>query len=78
VYHALFAETSEGKWLAENAYKYGFSLSYPPDAKTWTGFIYEPWHYRYVGLEMATYLHDSSQSLAQFLREAHPGLPCAP
>jgi D-alanyl-D-alanine carboxypeptidase len=78
VYHSLFAETSEGKWLAENAHKYGFSLSYPLDAKTWTGFLYEPWHYRYVGLELATYLHDSNQFLTKFLMEAHPGLPCAP
>ena len=44
-----FALTAEGKWLLENAYKYGFILSYPEGYEDITGYSYEPWHYRYVG-----------------------------
>jgi D-alanyl-D-alanine carboxypeptidase len=46
------------KWLTENAYRYGFILSYP---KQNTYFQYEPWHWRYVGVDLATKLHDSNQ-----------------
>ncbi len=77
-YHSDFDRTSEGIWLAEHAQEYGFALSYPPDAHVWTGLIYEPWHYRYVGVDMATYLYASSQFLTQFLMQARPGLPCMP
>jgi zinc D-Ala-D-Ala carboxypeptidase len=77
-YHSAFDQTSEGKWLLENAHRYGFTLSYPPDAFTWTGLIYEPWHYRYIGPELATYLHDRGQFLTQFLMQARPTLPCMP
>jgi D-alanyl-D-alanine carboxypeptidase len=78
VYHSAFDETSEGKWLAQNAHRYGFSLSYPLEAQAWTGLTYEPWHFRYVGVELATYLHDSGQFLTQFLLESRPVLPCVP
>ncbi len=44
-----FAETAAGKWLREHAWRYGFSLSYPEDKEWLTGYIYEPWHYRYIG-----------------------------
>ena len=46
--------TPNGKWLAENAYKYGFILSYP---KSNSYYMYEPWHWRFVGVGLATYLH---------------------
>jgi LAS superfamily LD-carboxypeptidase LdcB len=49
-----FATTPSGKWLSENAYKYGFILSYP---RSNTYYIYEPWHWRFVGVGLATYLH---------------------
>ncbi len=77
-FHSDFDETSEGFWLAAHAHEYGFSLSYPLGAYDWTGFAYEPWHYRYVGAELATYLYDTSQSLAQFVLQARPVLPCMP
>lgn len=48
-----FAETDEGKWLAENAYKYGFILRYPLGKESITGYGYEPWHYRFVGNRLA-------------------------
>lgn len=48
-------KTTSFAWLKNNAYKYGFVLSYP---KGNAYYMYEPWHYRYVGVELATYLHD--------------------
>ena len=49
-----FGNTEAGIWLAENAHKYGFVLRYPKGYKPITGFQYEPWHFRYVGVELAT------------------------
>ncbi len=46
-------ETSTQKWLMENSWKYGFILRYPNGSSDITGIIYEPWHYRYVGLDAA-------------------------
>ena len=51
-----FANTNEGKWLAENAHNYGFVIRYPEDKTEITGYAYEPWHLRYVGIELAGYL----------------------
>lgn len=48
-----FGETNEGKWLAANAHKYGFILRYPKGKETITGYQYEPWHFRYVGVDAA-------------------------
>lgn len=53
-----FSKTPEYKWLVENAYKYGFVLSYPPNNAYYT---YEPWHWRFVGVELATRLHEEKQ-----------------
>jgi len=50
-----FANTKEGLWLAENCYKFGFIIRYPEGKSEITGYIYEPWHIRYVGLELAEY-----------------------
>ncbi len=77
-YHSDFDQTSEGGWLLDNAYKYGFTLSFPLTATTWTGMAYEPWHYRYVGKDLATYLYDSSQVFNQFMLRARPNIPCMP
>ena len=49
-----FGNTEAGKWLATNAQEYGFVLRYPKGYKPITGFQYEPWHFRYVGVELAT------------------------
>ncbi len=46
-----YADTAEGQWMFENAYKYGFSLSYPKGYEDITGYNYEPWHYRYITYE---------------------------
>lgn len=46
-----FGNTKEGKWLSDNCYKYGFVLRYPKGKETITGYMYEPWHFRYIGEE---------------------------
>ncbi len=55
-----FEKTPEFKWLNDTAYKYGFILSYPKNNKYYT---YEPWHWRYVGIDLATKLHDEGKYL---------------
>jgi zinc D-Ala-D-Ala carboxypeptidase len=62
-----FAQTPGGAWLAEYAWKYGFIMSYPKDTSDLTCYIYEPWHYRYVGLEVAKAVKESGLTLRQWL-----------
>lgn len=62
-----FANTLEGKWLAENCYKYGFIIRYPKNKANITGYIYEPWHIRYVGVEAATIIHNENLTLEEYL-----------
>ncbi len=62
-----FAETKEGKWLQDHAYEYGFIIRYPKDAEHITGYIYEPWHIRYLGVEMATDVFNSKVTYEEFL-----------
>lgn len=61
--------TKEAKWLAENCYKYGFILRYPPEKTNITGIIYEPWHYRYVGEEHAAKIMKLGITLEEYLQE---------
>ncbi|HIP70232.1 MAG TPA: hypothetical protein EYH05_02410 [Anaerolineae bacterium] len=77
LFHVDFANTSEGIWLAANAHQYGFTLSYPRDAYGVTGFKYEPWHFRYVGPELAGQLYNSGQILTEWQLENMPP-PCIP
>ena len=65
----LFEETKEFKWMKENAYKYGFILRYPKDKEHITGFKYEPWHYRYVGIPLATYIHNKNITLEEYFEK---------
>lgn len=53
-----FEESDAFKWLSNNAYKYGFILRYPKDKEYLTGYEYESWHYRYVGVETATKVYN--------------------
>lgn len=53
-------------WLAENAYKYGFILRYPPGKQEITGTSYEPWHYRYVGVEVAREIYERGICLEEY------------
>ena len=54
-----FAYTPEGKWIHNNAYLYGFILRYPEGKENITGYMYEPWHLRYVGKELAAKLYNN-------------------
>ncbi|MCR4650817.1 MAG: M15 family metallopeptidase [Lachnospiraceae bacterium] len=64
-----FGETDAGLWLRDNSYKYGFILRYPEDKESITGIIYEPWHFRYVGVEAATYIYNENICLEEFIEE---------
>ena len=55
------------QWLMENSWKYGFIFRYPKDKIEITGIIYEPWHYRYVGKELAAEIHESGLTLEEYL-----------
>lgn len=61
-----FGETKEGKWVAENSYKYGFIVRYPKNKSNITGYGYEPWHIRYVGTELAKYLYENNITLDEY------------
>ena len=54
---SCFANTPEGKWIAENAYAFGFVVRYASGNQPVTGYMYEPWHLRFVGTELASELH---------------------
>lgn len=63
-----FETTAGGLWLAANAWKYGFVLRYPNGKEAITGYNFEPWHYRYVGLDLAKLMHDTGYpTLEQYL-----------
>jgi D-alanyl-D-alanine carboxypeptidase len=76
-FHTYFYQTREGIWLLENAPKYGFTLSYPLETFELTGFYYEPWHYRYIGPEMALALQAQGISFIQSQLASQPE-PCLP
>ncbi len=63
---SAFADTKEGKWIAENCYKYGFILRYPKEKEAQTGYMYEPWHIRYVGIDTATAIYNSGLCLEEY------------
>jgi zinc D-Ala-D-Ala carboxypeptidase len=64
---SCFGTTPEGKWLAANGYLYGFIIRYPQDKEAVTGYMYEPWHVRYVGIALATEMHRTGTlSLEEF------------
>lgn len=52
-----FADTEEGQWVADNAHRFGFILRYKDEWKEITGYNYEPWHLRYIGISHATAVH---------------------
>ena len=76
-FHTYFYQTQVGIWLLANAHRFGFSLSYPREAFDLTGFYYEPWHYRYVGVDLASQLYESGSFLTEYLLATQP-LPCLP
>ena len=56
------------QWLMENCWRYGFLLRYPKGTTDSTGIIYEPWHYRYLGVELATEIHNSGMTVEDYLK----------
>jgi D-alanyl-D-alanine carboxypeptidase len=64
---SAFGKTPEGKWLQKNSYKYGFIMSYPKDKEKLTGYIYEPWHFRYVGVDNATDIFQDNITIQEYL-----------
>lgn len=61
-----FADTAEGKWIAENCHKYGFIIRYPADKVSITGYQYEPWHIRYLGTDLASAVYSSGLCLEEY------------
>lgn len=61
-----FAKTKEGVWLAHNAHEYGFILRYPKGKEGLTGYMYEPWHFRYVGIKAATEIYKNKWTLEEY------------
>lgn len=64
-----FSTTEAFKWLTENAHKFGFVLSYPPGKEKITGYQFEPWHWRYIGIENAEKFRESSLTLNKWIEE---------
>jgi zinc D-Ala-D-Ala carboxypeptidase len=68
-----FGDTPAGKWIAENSHLYGFIVRYQNGKTAITGYQYEPWHLRYVGVETATKIFQSGKTMEEYF-----GLPPAP
>lgn len=62
-----FEKTKEYNWMQENAYKYGFILRFPKDKENETGYEFESWHYRYVGKDIAKYIHKHNITLEEYI-----------
>lgn len=62
-----FTKTKEAKWLAENCWKYGFIIRYPEGKENITGYMYESWHVRYLGKDLAKKVYDSGLTLEEYL-----------
>ncbi len=62
-----FIGTPEAIWLAEHAHEYGFIIRYPEGKTDITGYKYEPWHVRYLGIETATYIYENELTLEEYL-----------
>lgn len=65
-----FGETLEGKWVNENAHKYGFIIRYPKGKESITGYQFEPWHLRYLGITLATKVYESGLTLEEYFMDS--------
>ncbi len=61
-----FGSTEEGQWVSENAHLHGYIIRYPRNKEEITGYIYEPWHLRYVGVDLATDLYESGLTMEEY------------
>lgn len=68
-----FEDTTEFEWLIQHCVEYGFVLRYPKDKQDITGINYEPWHYRYVGVEHARYMTEHNLCLEEYVAELAKG-----
>ena len=64
----LFEKSNEFNWMKDNAHLYGFILRYPKGKEKITGFKYEPWHYRYVGVKHAKMIYEGNLTLEEYLK----------
>ncbi len=62
-----FGETEAGRWLRDHAHHYGFIMRYPQGKEDITGYMYESWHFRYVGVEVATTIFEQQSTLEEYL-----------
>ena len=62
----IFESSPEFTWMKNNAYKYGFILRYPKEKQEITGYKYEAWHYRYVGLDAAKYIQENNITYEEY------------
>lgn len=65
-----FGATKEGKWLAEHAHEYGFIIRFLKGKESITGYAYEPWHIRYVGVPVASEIHERGITLEEYFEDA--------
>jgi D-alanyl-D-alanine carboxypeptidase len=78
-----FSETATGRWLEANAWQYGFVLPYPKEGETRSGYAYEPWHYRWIGRDLAAvlardnYLSEPTRVVDDYLSAAEQVLDVA-
>jgi D-alanyl-D-alanine carboxypeptidase len=77
VYHNFAKETAAGQWLAANAWKFGFIMSYPYGSTPKSCYGFEPWHYRYFGVEEAALIHASGLTTREWMwrRQPNPESP---
>jgi LAS superfamily LD-carboxypeptidase LdcB len=66
-----FGDTAEGKWVKKNAHRFGFIIRYPKGKETITGYSYEPWHLRYVGITAAKYIYEHGLTLEEYFYQVH-------
>ncbi len=68
-----FGGTKQAKWLEEHCWEWGFILRYPADKTDITGITNEPWHFRYVGIEAATEMHETGECLEEYIERKQSG-----
>ncbi len=61
-----FKDTEEGKWLKDNAHRFGFIMRYPEGKEDITGYMFEPWHFRYVGIDYATKIYEADTTFEEY------------
>lgn len=64
-----FEDTAEGKWLKDHAHKFGFIIRYPKNKEDITGYVFEPWHLRYLGVDIATKIYENDLTYEEYLIE---------